>query len=127
MREGDVKGRPLIPVFAALAIAAGAAWGADAAKGKEVFNGPAACGECHKTTAQKSGGPGLAGTARRHSDEWLMRWLKEPKKTWQENDAETAEMKKRLGLQNAERPGMKVRKNLSDEELADLIEYLHTL
>ncbi|MBI5638777.1 MAG: cytochrome c [Nitrospinae bacterium] len=122
-----MKSGLLIPVFAALAIAAGAAWAADAAKGKEVFDGPAACGECHKTTGKKSGGPGLAGTARRHSGEWLMRWLREPKKTWQENDSETMEMKKRLGLENAERPGMKQRKNLSDEELADLIEYLHTL
>lgn len=114
-------------MFAAFAVSAGMAWAGDAAKGKEIFNGPAACGECHRTTAKKSGGPGLAGVMAHHTDEWLIRWLKEPKKTWEENDPETAEMKKRLKQQNAERPGMKVRKNLTDEELADLIEYLHTL
>lgn len=108
-------------------VCGGPVWAADAEKGKAVFKGPAACGDCHKTTSKKSGGPGLAGATKHHTDEWLTRWLKEPKKTWEENDPETAEMKKRLGLENAERPGMKVRKNLSDEELADLIEYLHTL
>ncbi len=122
-----MKSRLFLAVFAVFAVAAGSAWAADVAKGKEIFNGPAGCGDCHRTTSKKSGGPGLAGTGKIHTDEWLARWLKEPKKTWQENDAETAEMKKRLKQQDAERPGMKVRKNLTDDELADLIEYLHTL
>lgn len=122
-----MKSRLLFSVFAVFILSAGVAWAGDAAKGKEVFNGPAGCGDCHRITAKRSGGPGLAGTAKIHTDDWLVRWLKEPKKTWQENDPETMEMKKRLGQQNAERPGMKVRKNLSDEELADLIEYLHIL
>lgn len=122
-----MSSRLFVLVLATLAMAAGMAWAADAAKGKEIFKGPAACGDCHKITAKKSAGPGLAGTGTLHTDEWLIRWLKEPKKTWEENDPETAEMKKRLGQQNAERPGMKVRKNLTDEELADLIEYLRTL
>lgn len=122
-----MKGRLLVPFLSVFAIAAGLAWAADAENGKVLFNGPAGCGECHKTTAKKAAGPGLAGTAQRHTDEWLMAWLKEPKKTWQENSPETMEMKKRLKLENLERPGMKQRKNLSEEELADLIAYLHTL
>lgn len=122
-----MKSRLLFSVLALFATCAGMVWAGDAAKGKEIFSGPAACGDCHKITAKKTAGPGLAGVSKIHSDEWLIRWIKEPKKTWQENDPETTEMKKRLGLQNTERPGMKVRKNLSDEELADLIEYLHTL
>ena len=122
-----MKSRLFLAVFAASVAIAGIAWAADAAKGKEIFNGPAGCSDCHRTTSKKSAAPGLAGIGKVHTDEWLSRWLKEPKKTWQENDAETAEMKKRLKMQDADRPGMKVRKNLSDEELADLIEYLHTL
>ena len=122
-----MKGKWLVTLLCAFAVAAGPVWAADAEKGKLVFNGPAGCGDCHKTTARKAAGPGLAGSAQRHTDEWLMMWLKEPKKTWQENGPETAEMKKRLGVQDAERPGMKSRKNLTDDELADLIAYLHTL
>jgi len=103
------------------------AWAGDIEYGKEVFNGSAGCHSCHKTTGQKSVGPGLAGNAKLHTDEWQAKWLGDPQKTWEENDAETQDLKKRTGKSGEAKTAMKKRKNLSDEDLKALIAYLKSL
>lgn len=96
-------------------------------EGKELFDGPAGCAMCHRDGSKKFVGPGLAGTAKLHSDEWLARWLANPQKTWDENDPETQAMKKRLGKQNEPRTAMKRKKFLSEEEVRQVVAYLKTL
>ncbi len=52
--------------------AAPASAGADAAKGKELFN--ANCAACHKLDA-KATGPALRGVADKYDTEWLHKWI----------------------------------------------------
>ena len=59
-------------VAAATAPAAPAAGGADAVKGKELFN--TNCAACHKLDA-KSTGPALRGVAGKHDMAWIYKWV----------------------------------------------------
>ncbi len=122
-----MKQLPLVILLSLALFLPGAAWAADAQNGKAIFNGPAGCMVCHAVTDENRVGPGLAGAAKRHTDTWLVEWLSNPRKKWQDTDDETLAMKRRFGKMDADRPGMKLRKNLSDQELADLIAYLRTL
>jgi len=85
------------------------------------------CAVCHKITEKKFVGPGLAGVSKKHSDEWLTAWIKDPRTVWSENNPETVKMKKRLGKEDKELPGMKLLKPLSDREANALVKYLKTL
>ncbi|MEE8484050.1 MAG: c-type cytochrome [Nitrospinota bacterium] len=113
-------------VFASTALAGG-----DAKKGEAVFNNKklGQCSVCHKITAKKKVGPGLAGTKDRHTDSWMKKYLKDPQKVWTENDDETKEMKTRLKKTNKKKTAMKLKykAKFTDEILEDLIAYLKTL
>lgn len=97
--------------------------------GKYIFNNAAKgnCITCHRVTAEKYVGPGLAGSGTRHSRAWLEKWLTDPQKVWEENDAETAEMRKRLGAESRKFTAMKVLRPLEAADHTALIDYLMTL
>lgn len=97
--------------------------------GKYIFNNASKgnCITCHRVTAEKYVGPGLAGSGTLHSRAWMDKWLTDPQKVWEENDAETAEMRKRLGAESRKFTAMKVIRPLVDAERAALIDYLMTL
>jgi len=85
------------------------------------------CDVCHRISEKKFVGPGLAGISKRFSRNWLKKWLKNPKEVWKENDPETAAMKKRLGEESKSKPGMRLIRSLTNEEIDALVEYLSTL
>lgn len=97
--------------------------------GKTIFNTRTmgGCAVCHKTTSKKLVGPGLAGVSKLHTEPWMRRWLKNPQKVWEENDPETAAMKKRLGKENRSKTAMKMVKQLSDPDIEELIKYMKSL
>lgn len=107
--------------FSASAIAGG-----DAASGEKLFNSKVyKCKVCHKLTEKKKVGPGLKGVTSRRSEEWLTKWLTDPKKIWEENDAETQEMRKwKKGRDKAKKTKMRMKKNPSGQEVADIIAFL---
>ncbi len=113
-------------VFASTALAGG-----DAKKGKATFNNKklGQCSVCHKITAKKKVGPGLAGVKDRHTDSWLKKYLKDPQKVWSENDKETQELKKRMKKTKKKKTAMKLKykSKFTDEIIEDLIAYLKTL
>jgi cytochrome c2 len=85
------------------------------------------CDVCHRISEKKFVGPGLAGISKRVSGNWLKKWLKNPKEVWKENDPETAAMKKRLGEESKSKPGMRLIRPLTNEEIDALVKYLSTL
>lgn len=97
--------------------------------GKYIFNNASKgnCITCHHVTAEKYVGPGLAGSGTRHSRAWMEKWLADPQKVWEENDPETADMRKRLGAESRKFTAMKVIQSLNDADRAALIDYLMTL
>jgi mono/diheme cytochrome c family protein len=95
--------------------------------GKSLFYNFGGCSTCHRVNADKLVGPGLAGVSKIHSDAWLKKWLKFPEKTWEENDPETAEMRARLGEGKKSKPGMKLVREFSDEEIDALVDFMKTL
>jgi cytochrome c2 len=107
--------------FSAMAIAGG-----DAASGEKLYNSKTyKCKVCHKLTAKKKVGPGLKDVTTRRSEAWLIKWISDPKKVWGENDAETQEMKKwKKGRAKAKKTKMKMKKNPSAQEVADIIAFL---
>ncbi len=58
----------------AVAGAAPAAGGGDAAKGETLFKNN--CAQCHAVTDERIVGPGLKGASTRHDFAWLSKWVK---------------------------------------------------
>ncbi len=82
------------------------------------------CKNCHKMTAKKKVGPGLAGVTKRRSEAWLLKWLQDPQGTWAANDAETQELKKwAKGADKRKKTKMKTPK-ISEAEAKELIAYM---
>lgn len=100
----------------------------DAVKGAAFFtdiNG-GHCVSCHYTDGRKLVGPGLENVTQRHSEAWLHQFLSNPQETWEGDDAETMELKKRVRKLRA--PVTLCRKSpMSDTQRDDLITYLKTL
>jgi cytochrome c2 len=110
----------------ALTFGATAAFAGDAGKGKGLFEGAGKCKTCHKIDSAKLVGPGLAGVKDRHSDGWLHKWIGAPQAVWEANDAEVAELKKRVGKADKPKTAMAPGK-LTDAEIDDVVAYLKTL
>ncbi|MBI4666335.1 MAG: c-type cytochrome [Nitrospinae bacterium] len=111
--------------FAMVVAFAGFASAGDAGKGEGVFKGKGQCKNCHKLDDKNSVGPGLKGVTARHNDEWLGKWLADPQKTWEGNDADVQKLKTwKPGRDKAAKTAMKI-PALSAEEVADLIAFLH--
>ncbi len=82
------------------------------------------CKTCHNLTGKKKVGPGLKGVSSKRSEAWLTKWLTDPQATWEENDAETQELKKwKKGRDKAKKTKMKIKK-LSPAEISELIAFL---
>lgn len=117
--------RKLTVIAMAMAFAfcfAGQASAGDAAKGEELW-GSKKCKNCHNMDSKKKVGPGLEGVTKKRSEAWLTKWLLDPDKTWEENDAETQAMKKDAGAETAKKTKMKISK-LNEAEVADLMAYM---
>ncbi len=115
----------------AFALASVAVAGGDAANGEKLFNDKKKkCKICHKLTEKKKVGPGLKGVTKKRSEAWLIKWMTNSQKTWEENDAETQEMKKwptmygKKSRDGKPKTKMKGYGKLSDQEVADLIAFL---
>ena len=99
---------------------------ADASAGKALFEGAGKCGKCHKTTEKKKVGPGLKGVVARAGEDWIKGWLKDPPAVWKANDAYMQSLKKLMKKESKPKPTHKT-KPLSDQQIADLLDYLKTL
>jgi cytochrome c2 len=99
---------------------------ADADAGMRLFNGDGKCKNCHKITHKRKVGPGMAGVAKRTSENWIRSWLKDPRSVWTSNDEYTVQLKKYMKKEGKPKPTHKT-KPLSDQEISDLLDYLKTL
>lgn len=99
---------------------------ADTAAGEAVYKA-AKCKNCHKLTAKKKVGPGLAGISKRASDEWLIAWFKDYKAVWKANEGYTKTLKKVMKKESKPKPTHKVKMKLSDQQINDLLAYMKTL
>ncbi len=102
-----------------------------AENGKKLFHNKkkAQCSVCHSVTKKEKIGPGLAGVMERQSEDWVRSFIKDPRKMWTENNAETQKMKARNKKSNKKKSIMssKHRKKYTDEDIEDIIAYFKTL
>ena len=99
------------------------AFAGDAAKGEEYF--AKKCKACHKLDEKAVVGPGLKGVTARRTEPWLTKWIMDSQKTWEENDAETKELRKwKAGKDAAPKTSMVVKPAPTAEEAADVIAFL---
>lgn len=99
------------------------AFAGDAAKGEDYYGKK--CKACHKLDEKASVGPGLKGVTARRTEAWLTKWLTDSQKTWEENDAETKELRKwKPGKDTAPKTSMVVKPAPTPEEAADVIAFL---
>ncbi len=118
---------------------------ADAEKGKKLFESKK-CITCHDPegdlTVFKPVGPGLKGVGKRHTREWMFKWLSPANiKIWESNDADIQaikarykaakklDMKRSMMVKNFQpRKGGKAPKIiLTDEERNHILDFLLTL
>ncbi len=139
-----IFGLSLVVMFAVSFAFAGSAF-AGADEGKSLF-GSKKCKTCHKAQGDpavfKPVGPGLKDVGKRHSKEWLAKWLTPAnKEQWESNDADVQELKARYKV--AKKRDMKksqMVKNfapgkggkppkivLTADEVNSLVDYLLTL
>lgn len=114
----------LLAAFSFLSLCGGLApeaWGADAAKGKQIFE--QVCAYCHRLDDKAKFGPGLKGITERVSVEWLNAWLKDPV-TFMKTDeyARNLQQNNKFGMTMPAIPEMR-----DDEKRANVIEFLKTL
>ena len=92
----------------------------DAGKGEEIFNKK--CQTCHRRTDEVKNGPGLADVTKRHSDEWLHKWLTNPKAVIEAGDPDALTLMKKF------KSKMPVIDLMQDEKNRnDVIAFLKTL
>ncbi|MFQ5432696.1 MAG: c-type cytochrome [Nitrospinota bacterium] len=86
------------------------------------------CKTCHKISAKKKVGPGMAGLSKRPgiSREWLKKWLANPQKVWEENEGYTVAMKKALKKTKKKRTAMKLKGKfkVNPEEIDPIVDYI---
>lgn len=99
---------------------------ADANAGKSLFEGAVKCTNCHNINDKKKVGPGLAGITKRASEDWLKKWLKDPPAAWNADDEYTKKLKEAMKKADKPKPSHTTRA-LTDQEIADLMDYLKTL
>jgi mono/diheme cytochrome c family protein len=99
---------------------------ADAKKGEDLFNDKKTtkCQVCH-AIGKKVVGPDLAGTGKRHTKEWLVKWITDANGTWTANDAETADLKTRVNKAKSAKPAH-APPPLSAEQAGDIADFLMT-
>jgi cytochrome c2 len=97
-----------------------AASGQDAGRGEEIFDKK--CQACHRRTDEVKTGPGLAGSTKRHSEEWLHKWLASPKAVIESGDQEALALVKKFKVKMPIIDLMQDEKNRND-----MIAFLKTL
>ncbi|MDP6980702.1 MAG: hypothetical protein QF570_19230 [Myxococcota bacterium] len=96
--------------------------------GKELFESAegGSCSTCHHTTNMLKVGPGLLDVSKRHTDEWLTMWLKDPQGTWRSEHPETLELRERTRKLRS-RATSCVKKPMDDETRQKIVDYMGTL
>ncbi len=56
------------------------------------------CSGCHKLTDQTAKGPGFQGVMARHSEEWLDKWLQNPKALVESGDPDAIKLKEKYRI-----------------------------
>jgi len=84
-------------VLAALILSSGIAVAGDAGKGEKLFKRK--CKSCHRLREGVLVGPSLLGVTKRRSEEWIHKWLQDPKGVVQSGDAIATALKKRYKKQ----------------------------
>lgn len=115
--------RYTLAIVGALSLLGGmpVAWGADAEKGKVIYE--QVCVYCHRLDYSEKFGPGLQGITERVTTEWLDAWLKDPIGLMKTDEyAKTIHESNQYGMAMPPIPAMQ-----DDEKRADVIEYMKTL
>lgn len=104
-----------------------AVW-ADAEAGKELFQSATSgnCVPCHYTTKLRKVGPGLQDVTKRHSEAWLLSWLKDPQGTWRSDHPETLELRERTRKLRSRATSCSKRP-MEEKKVQSLVDYLGTL
>lgn len=86
------------------------------------------CKACHKISAKKKVGPGMAGISKRPgiTKEWLKKWLAAPQKVWAENEGYTVTLKKAVKKTKKKRTSMKLKGKfkVNPEDIDPIVEYI---
>lgn len=98
--------------------AAAQASGADAAKGKELFN--ANCAACHKLY-KKAVGPALNGVSEKYDREWLYKWINNSAALIASGDPQAVALYNEWGQQN-----MNAFPGLSTQDIDNILAYTDT-
>lgn len=95
------------------------------------------CSACHSVIGEKKTGkskkkkkiaPSLLNVTKRHSEEWLVRWLADPQVVWEdEEDEETNELKSRVLEKGVSRSDTKMKLRLLQKDIPHIIAYLKTV
>ena len=85
--------RAIMMLIAFAFISFSASQAQDVAKGETIFKKK--CKGCHRLSDGVKNGPGLLGVTKRRSDEWLHKWLEDPKAMIASGDPVAVEMKKK--------------------------------
>jgi mono/diheme cytochrome c family protein len=87
------------------------------AQGEEIFNEK--CAACHTIGGGRKIGPDLKGVTEKREHEWLVKFISNPEKMYEEGDPIAAELLKEYGIKMPNQ-------NLSDEQVTDVIAYLQS-
>ena len=93
------------------------AGGGDVALGKDLFE--ANCKQCHAVTDEVVVGPGLKGVDGRHSQAWLIKWIKNNQKLIAAGDAEAVAIYTKYNKSQ-----MTVFESLKDNEVLSILAYV---
>lgn len=128
----------LLLIFCGLLLAGTSAW-ADPETGRRLFQ-EKKCALCHKIdqpgTVFDPACPGLSGVRKRHTREWVRKWLHDPAEVWATQDADVQDILKRYFTYRGSKPKPRksfmatvigTRVQLTREEIEALIDYLWTL
>ncbi len=91
----------------------------NAEEGKKLYDANN-CGSCHALD-KKLVGPALRGVHERHSEEWLIKWVRNNKKLRESGDAEAIKLYNDYGG-----AAMNIYENLTPAQVLDIVEYIKT-
>lgn len=92
----------------------------DVKRGEEIFDKK--CQGCHRRTDAAKNGPGLAGVTKRRTNEWLHKWLSNPKALIESGDPQALAILTRFKVKMPVIDVMQDEKNRND-----VIAFLDTL
>tara|TARA_B100000315_G_C14592889_1_gene596921 strand:+ start:6087 stop:6467 length:381 start_codon:yes stop_codon:yes gene_type:complete len=80
--------------------------------GRQIFKKK--CKACHRLTGSKFVGPGLAGVTKRRSEEWLHKWIQDPKAMKKKGDPIALEIDKKFKKNMRKYKLMQIKNNRDD-------------